>query len=108
MEVKAGLARVALARNDMKDALHQANEIAAYLADGGSLRGTWEPLRIYLTCYQVFQSAQDPRAEEILTTAYNLLQDQAARIPDQAYRVLFLEHVPWHREVTQAWQARVH
>jgi hypothetical protein len=63
-------------------------------------------LRIYLTCYQVLRSAGDPQAEKILETAFNLLQDQASRIPDLAYRRLFLENVSWHREIMRAWEAR--
>jgi predicted ATPase/class 3 adenylate cyclase len=106
MEVKAGLARVAVAQGDLTMALDQANAIVAYLAEGGSLQGTWEPLRIYHTCYQVLQLAGDPQAEKILETAFNLLQDQASRIPDPAYRSLFLENVSWHRAITHAWGAR--
>jgi class 3 adenylate cyclase/tetratricopeptide (TPR) repeat protein len=103
---KAGLARAAIAQGDLAVALEHANEIISYLNGGGSLQGTWEPLRIYLTCYQVLRSAGDPQAEKILETAFNLLQDQASRIPDLAYRRLFLENVSWHREIMRAWEAR--
>jgi len=104
MEVIAGLARAALAHDDLETALGHANEIASYLTDGGSLQRTWEPLRIYLTCYQVFQLARDPKAEEILETAFNLLQEQASQIHDPAYRGLFLKDIPWHREITRVWE----
>jgi predicted ATPase/class 3 adenylate cyclase len=103
---KAGLARAAVAQGNLAVALEHANEIISYLAGGGSLQGTWEPLRIYLTCYQVLRLAGDPQAEKILETAFNLLKDQASRIPDQAYRSLFLENVSWHSEVMRAWEAR--
>lgn len=106
MGAKAGIARVAVAQGDLAVALEHTNEIVSYLADGGSLQGTWEPMRIYLTCYQVLQLAGDPRAEGILETAFKLLQEQASRIPDEAYRRLFLENVSWHREIMRAWQAR--
>ncbi|MEJ2352081.1 MAG: adenylate/guanylate cyclase domain-containing protein [Anaerolineales bacterium] len=105
MGAKAGLARAAVAQGDLAVASEHANEIISYLADGGSLQGTWEPLRIYLTCYQVLRLAGDPQAEQILETAFNLLQEQASRISDQTYRNLFLENVPWHREIMSAWEA---
>ena len=103
---KAGLARAAVAQGNLAVALGLVSEILSYLAEGGSLQGTWEPLRIYLTCYQVLRLAGDQKAEEILEIAFNLLQEQASRIPDQAYRSLFLEKVSWHREIMSAWEAR--
>ncbi len=106
MGVKAGLAKAAMAQGDLAVALDHANEILSYLAGGGSLQGTWEPLRIYLTCYQVLQQVGDPQAEKILETAFNLLQDQASRIPDLAYKSLFLENISWHSEIISAWEAR--
>jgi predicted ATPase/class 3 adenylate cyclase len=106
MEAKAGLARAAVAQGNLPLALEHVHEIVAYLAEGGSLQETWEPLRIYLTCYQVLRSAGDPRADEILETAFNLLQDQASQISDQSYRSLFLENVSWHREIIRAWETR--
>jgi predicted ATPase len=104
---KAGLARAAVTQGDLGVALEHVSEILAYLAERGSLKGTWEPLRIYLTCYQVLRLAGDPQAEEILEIAFNLLEEQASRIPDQAYRSLFLEKVSWHREIMNAWEARL-
>ncbi len=106
MGVKAGLARAATAQGDLAEAVDHVDGILSYLADGGSLQSTWEPLRIYLTCYQVLQSADDPRAEIILETAFNLLQDQASRITDQTYRSLFLDNISWHREIIIAWEVR--
>jgi hypothetical protein len=59
----------------------------------GSLDGTEEPLRIYLTCYRGLKSNQDPRDEEILDTAHALLQERAAKIDDEKLRRSFLEDV---------------
>ena len=104
--VKSGLARVAVVQGNLTAALDYVNEIVSYLANGESLLDTWEPLRIYLICYQVLQLAGDSRAEEIIKTAFNLLQNQAARITDPTYRSLFLENIPWHREIIEAWESR--
>ncbi|MCI0478606.1 MAG: hypothetical protein L0Y55_20385, partial [Anaerolineales bacterium] len=62
--------------------------------------GTDEPFRIYLTCYRVLRANQDARADTILRTAQNLLQERAARISDETARRSFLENVPHHRELT--------
>ena len=102
MGVLAGMARVALAQQDLDSASGYVTEILSYLDSGGSLDGTWEPLRIYLTCYQVLQALQDSRADTILEIAYRRLQQQAKTILDSDIRRMFLEHVPWHREIVAA------
>jgi len=100
MESLAGLARVNIAQGDLSQARAQVEEILAYLKTG-TLDGTEEPFRVYLTCYQVLQANQDPRAREILTTAHTLLQEQAARITDEETRRSFLENLPYHREIVR-------
>jgi hypothetical protein len=74
----------------------------AFLDGGGSLDGTWEPLRIYFTCYQVLQYLQNPRASEFLSIAYQHLQEMADKIPDAEARRTFLENVPWNRGIINA------
>jgi predicted ATPase len=98
MEPLAGLGRVSLAQADLAQALAYVEQILSYL-DANTLYGTEEPLRIYLTCYQVLNAVGDPRARSILTTAYQLLQEQAAEIGDGELRDSFLENVPAHREI---------
>ncbi len=104
MGVLAGMARAALAQNDLDSAQEQVAEIVSYLDGGGSLDGTWEPLRLYLTCYQVLHVAGDARAERILQTAYGKMQKWASMIPDEGLRRLYLQNVPWHREIAAAYQ----
>ncbi len=104
MGVLAAMARVALAEGDLKVATSDVAEILSYLDSGGSLDGTWEPLRIYMTCAQVLQAAQDPRASEILEIAYEQLQQQAGKISDRDIRRMFLENVPWHRDIIAAYR----
>jgi hypothetical protein len=103
-EPMAGLARVALADGDIAQALAHVESILTYLEGGGTLNGTLEPLRIYLTCYQVLRAAGDPRAERVLTTAYALLQERAAKLPNEPTRLMFLQNVPYHREIVAAWK----
>lgn len=104
IEAIAGLARVALAQEDLPQACEYAEEMIHYL-DGGSLDGMEEPLWIHLTCYRVLHAAHDPRANDILTAAYTLLQDRASRIADEAAQHMFLDNVPHHRALVAAWQA---
>jgi adenylate cyclase len=100
MEPRAGLARVSLAQNDLTQAQTHVEEILGFLEDN-TLDGTEEPFRVYLTCYHVLHANQDPRAQVLLTTAHSLLQDQAAKIEDEALRRSFLENVPAHREIVR-------
>ncbi|TDP63173.1 adenylate/guanylate cyclase domain-containing protein [Roseateles toxinivorans] len=101
----SGLARVALARGQVAEALRQVELILAHLAGGGSLDGTEEPLLLPLTCYQVLLAAGDVRALEVLAAAHAELQAQAARISDARVRQGFLSNVPHNREIVRAWEA---
>jgi class 3 adenylate cyclase/tetratricopeptide (TPR) repeat protein len=100
MEVRAGLARLALAQGDPSQALQHTEPILQHL-QSHTLDGTYEPFRIRLTCYRVLRANDDPRAGEVLRTAYELLQERAAGIEDEHLRGSFLEKVPWHQELVQ-------
>ncbi len=102
-EPSAGLARVALEQNNLHAAQSQIASILTHLDSGGSLDGTDEPLRVYLTCYLVLQAAKDKRANPILELARNLLLVRADNIKDEATRITFLENIPYHREILEAW-----
>ena len=98
-EPAAGLARVALLLEDLPAAVEQINRVVAQIESGGSLLGTDEPLRVYITCYQVLRQASDPRAKDILDTAYRMLQERAAKIPDEKTRHAFMTKIEQHREI---------
>jgi tetratricopeptide (TPR) repeat protein len=102
MEPLAGLVRISLAQDDLALARTQVEEILRHL-EIGALDGTEEPFRVYLTCYQALKANADPRAQDILSTAYNLLQARAAKISDEQVRRSFLENVLTHRELIAAW-----
>jgi adenylate cyclase len=103
-EVQAGLARVALVRNEPADAQNHVEQILSHLQTG-SVDGADEPLRIYLTCYRVLKANGDPRAEDVLDEAHNLLQERAAKIDGESLRRSYLENVAAHRELVREWQA---
>jgi hypothetical protein len=102
MEPLAGLARVALAQQDVPQARAYAEEILAHLAQG-TLDGTDEPLRVQLTVYQALAAAADPRAGDVLTAAYGALMARAGKIGDGARRSLFLENIAAHQELQAEW-----
>ena len=102
MESVAGLARASLARDDLAEAQTLVEEILAHLRSGGTLEGVLSPFQVYLTCYHVLEANQDPRAQELLNTAHDLLQEQAAKITDEKMRQSFLENVAAHRELVLA------
>lgn len=104
-ESQAGLAQVALARQDIPTAITYVETILAFLDSGGSLEGTEEPLRVYLTCYQVLSASGDPRAQTILEMAHEMLKARAASISDADMRRRFLDNIPHHREIVAAWEA---
>jgi tetratricopeptide (TPR) repeat protein len=103
-EPGAGLARLALARGEMTAALAQIESILSHLGSGGSLDGTDEPLRVYLSCYSVLAAGADERAQAVLQTAYGLLQARAGAINDEAARQSYLQNVACNREIIEAWQ----
>jgi tetratricopeptide (TPR) repeat protein len=100
VEAQAGLARVALALGDKPQALEHSETILQHL-QAHTLDGTSEPFRIWLSCYQVLKAHEDARAEEVLRSAYRLLQERAAGIENEHLRRSFLEKVPPHRELIQ-------
>lgn len=102
MEALAGLAEAAQVSGEPARAY--VDEILAYLEEK-TLDGAFEPFRVYLTCYRVLKANDDARAAQVLTTAYELLQQHAARIGDEAARRGFLEKVGPHREIVREFTA---
>jgi tetratricopeptide (TPR) repeat protein len=110
----SGLADVALAQGNAKQAQAYAEEVLSYLETNPALyctdelnphlRAIDEPLWIYWVCYRVLQASGDPRARELLSAGHAMLQERAAKIDDPATRRSFLENVVEHREISAAWQ----
>lgn len=98
MEPLAGLARAALLQGDLSLATAHVEAILAYLQNG-TLEGTDDPVRVYLTCYRVLRASNDARMLDLLEAAYRLLVERAARISDDGMQQSFLEQLPAHREL---------
>ncbi len=107
---QAGLARVALARGLLDEALPLVEEILDYAAQKG-MDGVDEPVLVYLTCYSVLgaaserlagsesQAAWQERAARALEAGYALLMARAGRINDPALRHSYLQNLPTHAEL---------
>jgi predicted ATPase len=105
-EAGAGLARVALECGDLGEALAHVEAIVEHLKDR-TFGGADEPLRIFLTCYRVLRAAADPRADGVLSMGFELLHARAAKLADESSRRMFLEYVPYHREIGAEQRSRL-
>lgn len=105
MESLAGLAAVCLEKNDLDAASEYAEVILKFLAEGNTLEGVEEPVRVYYTCYLYLQRKSDPRGEQILQQANRLLEYQASKFTDENERRRYVENIPWRRAVWEAARA---
>jgi len=103
LEPRAGLTRVALAQGKQAEALVHVAKILPALAQSAA-EGTYEPARIYLTCYQVLLADQPARAQELLQRAYAMVCERAEKIDDDRLRHSFLTNVAVHREIVALWE----
>jgi tetratricopeptide (TPR) repeat protein len=101
----AGLARLALAREAVVEAMHLVADIVVHFDAGGTVDGTEDPLWIYLTCHEVMRATASPRADEFLARAHALLMQRAEPL-EPAERGTFLGNVPSHQAIVAAWAAR--
>jgi tetratricopeptide (TPR) repeat protein len=106
VEATAGLARVALAKEELIRAVAHVDTIFDHVRTS-SLDGTEEPLRVFLTCAEVLLATQDPRASTVLEAGYRRMRARAASIADTDRRRKFFENIPAHREMLRLWQARM-
>jgi hypothetical protein len=63
------------------------------------------PAPIYLACYQVLESAHDPRASEFLYAACQWLDERTRSIQSPHLRRSFLKQVPSNQELARLCQA---
>ena len=113
-DASAGLARIALGAGDTTAAMDTLQPLLKHVEAGGTLDGTDEPRRIELICYQVLARVGDPRAADWLVRAHTAMMAQGDAIARSggrgesgsngaSLRESFLHHIPWHREILEAW-----
>ncbi|MCL4559122.1 MAG: tetratricopeptide repeat protein [Chloroflexi bacterium] len=99
------LTRALLGQGKIAEAFSYVEEILHVREGGGSLQGTDEgPIPVYMGCYRVLRQCGDPRAGQVLEEAHSFLQEQAARIQDEAMRRTFIENKRENRELLEAWR----
>ena len=104
-EAQAGLAAIAYKQGDEEQAQRLVEAVLKRLVDYPTA-GQDEPFYLYLTCSQILAATHDPRATMILQQGYDLLQQYAERITDDALRRSFWENVPIHAALRQAYDER--
>jgi len=105
-EPLAGLIDTAFRSNDIETAKEYTKIILDYLDSGGTLEGTEEPTRIYLSIYLVLKEVHDSRADQVLDSAYQLLLSQTSTLNDTGSRNMYINNVPWRRQIAELWKTR--
>lgn len=105
MEPLAGLAQVHLACGELVQARQTIQPVLDFLAEGHQLDGVYDLLQVYLSCYEVLQTVgEGERGRDLLTQAYTILQQRAAKISDEETRRSFLYNVTIHRQLAELYQ----
>ncbi|NJM08432.1 tetratricopeptide repeat protein [Candidatus Gracilibacteria bacterium] len=103
IEDYAGLARVALAREQTALAAEHLVPIVAYL-DVYGVDGVEFPLKVLLTCYHVYYAEQRvEEAQRWLDMAHTLLIDRVTAIDDPQLRTQMLNAHSLNRQVLDEW-----
>lgn len=102
MEPLAGLVAVFMQMDDLVSAALHAEKILKFLADGSTLEGTEDPLRVLYTCYLYLERIKDLRATHVLNEAWDMLNTQASKFTDEDDRKRYIENIPWRRAIRDA------
>jgi tetratricopeptide (TPR) repeat protein len=105
-DANCGLARVAMARTDLGTAHKEVKRLIEHVDAGGTFADTLQPRRLELTCSQVLESVEDPRASEWLERAHTNLQATASSISDAKVREGYLTNISAHREIVAVWKEK--
>jgi len=103
-EAAAGATRMSWVLGDAVTARQSLEEVLSQLEHDGTLEGTDQPLRVYLTCHLVLSAMKDSRANALLNAAHDMLRTRVNGIADSERRKVFLENVPWNREILALWR----
>jgi tetratricopeptide (TPR) repeat protein len=96
----AGLAQIALQRDDMDLLNSYAGALTNALARGSELSTKAEPARLFLVYAQVLaRIGQAGQAADIADRGREFLVERASRIADAKRRQSYLERIPAHREL---------
>ncbi len=108
VEARAGLAAVARAEGDLREALAQVQAVLRFLEESGpphALTGTQEPALIYLACYEVLRAAGEARAGAVLAEGVAFMQRRALKLDEKRRRAFWENPSPHRRLRSQAINA---
>jgi tetratricopeptide (TPR) repeat protein len=101
LESEAGLAAARLARGEGEEARQTIAEVLAFIESGGlEGSGAFRPAALAI---RVLRETGDPRFPDVLAQTCDLLQSRAGSLTETDRR-LFLENIPWNREIVEAWE----
>jgi tetratricopeptide (TPR) repeat protein len=104
LENRLGLARIALTRGRVAEALEPVKGMVAWMSAEG-IQSLDFPFVAYMTIFQVLIAAGDTeRARRYLTEAHNALMERAEKLEDPSSRDLFLKSVAVHREIVATYR----
>lgn len=106
LESHAGLAWLALNRNDATAVQTHIDPIVTHLQQGQTVDGTSRPFFILLLTYKVLSWLEDPYADTVLEMAYGRLVSWANQITDDNRRTSFLKRVPVNLEISLLYEAQ--
>ncbi|NJN68346.1 MAG: hypothetical protein HC884_17365 [Chloroflexaceae bacterium] len=107
VEVRAGLALVALARDEHEQARQHVEHIWSSWQENQTFAGADQPFLVFEACYRVLLADQDPRVEEVIHATRSLLCHRAERTADRELRRSFLERVVTNRDLLEATREHV-
>jgi predicted ATPase/DNA-binding SARP family transcriptional activator len=102
---KAGLAQSWLGIGNLMQAVAQIEELLPMLEKCKHTSGVGLYETFLIGC-EILIAAADPRTEALLHHGHCLLQEQAARLDDEALRRSFLEQVAANRKLVALWSAQ--
>jgi hypothetical protein len=103
-DARAGLARCALAQEELGAAGRHAADLWDHLSTHGA-GGMEFPIWAYSTCLEVFDTLGDlSRARAAAEAGYAELSRRAERISEPEWRISYLENVPEHRSLRAKWE----
>ncbi len=101
---QAGLARIALARQNFETAREHIAAVTDWIL-AGKAQQCWRPWTIYQSAYEVLTTLDETdTAAAILDEAHLILHQRAQEISEPELRRSFLEKVAVNREIEQTWQ----
>ncbi len=101
---QAGLARLALAGQEVEAARNYIAPVVEWIQAGNAQR-FWDPWIVYLSAYRVLDAlGESGTALAILREARTLLQQRGREISDETLRRCFIETVPVNHQIEAAWQ----